>query len=133
MAQEVRRFAVTIPAGTAKATPQATDLSFPARIVRELEIRIPPGPRGEVGFQLGAAGQPVLPFNAGAFITGDDEVINWTLDGFWDSGSWTMFAYNTGVFTHTLEVRFLVDIPQEVAAAQTTIPSLVGATSSAGG
>jgi hypothetical protein len=115
MAQEVRRFAVTIPASTAKSANFTADLSFPNRIVRELELRIPPGPRGEVGFAIGAAGQAVIPYQAGQFIVTDDEEIRWPLDGYWDSGSWTMFAYNTGRFPHTLEVRFLVDVPQEVA------------------
>ena len=114
MAREVRRFPVTIPAGTAKASPQTTNLSFPFRVVRELEVRIPPGPRGEVGFAIGGSGQPVIPVEAGAYLVTDDEIIRWPLDGFWDSGSWQMRAYNTGRFDHTLEVRFLVDLPQEV-------------------
>jgi hypothetical protein len=130
MAQEFRRFAVTIPAGTAKSAHASYDLSFGARIVRKIEIRVPPGPRGEVGFAIGAAGQAVLPVQAGQYIVTDDEVIPWELDGFWDSGSWTMFAYNTGVFDHTLEVRFEVDVPQEVGGAgAVVVPSLVGVSS----
>ena len=132
MAQEIRRFAVTIPASTAKSANFTADLSFPARIVRALHIIIPPGPRGEVGFAIGAAGQPVIPYQAGQFVVTDDEKIDWPLDGYWDSGSWTMFAYNTGRFPHTLEVRFLVDIPQEVAApagltgVQTAVVGMTG-------
>jgi hypothetical protein len=127
MAQEQRRFSITIPANTPRSAGFTADLSFPARIVRKITIRVPPGPRGEVGFAIGAAGQAVLPYNVGAYIVTDDEVIPWELDGFWDSGSWTLFAYNTGVFAHTLEVRFEVDVPQEVAAAGVVIvPSLVG-------
>lgn len=116
MAREVRRFPVTIPASTPKASPQVTNLSFPFRVVRELEVRIPPGPRGEVGFAIGGSGQPVIPVEAGAYLVTDDEIIRWPLDGFWDSGSWQMTAYNTGRFPHTLEVRFLVDLPQEAGS-----------------
>lgn len=127
MAQEIRRKSVTIPANTPKSANFTADMSFPARIVRELDIRVPPGPRGEVGFAIGAAGQPVIPVEAGAYIITDDEKIPWSLDGFWDSGSWTMFAYNTGRFPHTIEVRFLVDVPQEATAAAGLV-TLVGAT-----
>lgn len=129
MAEEIRRFGVTIPAGTAKSAGFTADLSFPARIVTEIEIRIPPGPRGEVGFAIGAAGTPVIPVQPGAYIVGNDEPISWPLEGFWDSGSWTFYGYNTGRYPHTLEVRFLVDLPQEKAAseaAQNIAPSLVG-------
>lgn len=127
MAREIRRFPVTVPAGTAKASPQVSNLSFPFRVVRELEIRVPPGPRGEVGFALGGSGQAVIPVEAGAYLVTDDEIIRWQLDGFWDSGSWQFTAYNTGRFPHTIEVRFLVDLPDEVEAGA-NLTTLVGAT-----
>lgn len=110
MAREIRRFTVTVPAGTAIATPQVTNLIMPSRVVREVEVVVPPGPRGEVGFALGAAGVAVIPINAGAWLVTNDEVIRWPLEGFWDSGSWQIRAYNTGRYVHTLEVRFLVDL-----------------------
>lgn len=110
MAREVRRFGVTIPAGTTKASGFTADLSFPQRVVRRIEIRVPPGPKGEVGFRLGAAGVQVIPSEAGAYVITDDELIPWDLEGLWDSGSWTLFAYNTGRYPHTLEFRFLVDL-----------------------
>lgn len=132
MAQEIRRKSVTIPANTAKSANFTADLSFPNRIVRELDIRVPPGPRGEVGFAIGAAGQPVIPVEPGAYIVTDDEKIPWPLDGFWDSGSWTFFGYNTGRFPHTIEIRFLVDLSQTVVAgagltgAQTAVVGMTG-------
>ncbi|HVT14566.1 MAG TPA: hypothetical protein VHQ90_00095 [Thermoanaerobaculia bacterium] len=116
MAREIRRLTATIAAGTTKANPAKIDLSFPARVVREVEVVVPPGPRGEVGFAIGAAGVPVIPMEAGAFIVTNDEVIRWPLEGYWDSGSWTLFAYNTGRYPHTLEVRFLVDLVGATAA-----------------
>jgi hypothetical protein len=110
MAREIRRFTVTVPAGTAIATPQVTALTMPSRVVRELEVVVPPGPRGQVGFALGSTGVAVIPVNAGAWLVTDNETIRWPLEGFWDSGSWQMRAYNTGRYPHTLEVRFLVDL-----------------------
>lgn len=127
MATEIRRFTATIPAGTPQSAPVSVDMSFPARVVEQIDIRIPPGPMGEVGFALGAAGVRVIPLNAGAWIVGNDEVIEWPLTGLWDSGSWTFTAYNTGRYTHTLEVRFRVSPP---GSAVTTSQPLTGLDSS---
>lgn len=113
MAREVQAFQVTIPAGTAKASPQTTALTMPARIVREVEVLVPPGPRGNVGFQLAMAGNQLLPYTAGTFLVTDNEVLRWPLEGYPDSGAWQLIAYNTGIFDHTLYLRFLVDIPGE--------------------
>ncbi len=112
MPSEVRSFAVTVPAGTPASAPQVTSLAMPARIVREIRVRIPPGPRGEVGWALGAAGVPVLPWNAGAWIVADDESIDWPLHDQISSGAWELRAYNTGAFAHTLYVQFLLDVVQ---------------------
>ena len=108
MAEEFRTFDVVVPAGTAKATPQLTKLTLPVRVVDEIEIRVPPGPRGEVGFAIGSSGVQVIPMAIGSWIVTDDEEINWRLENFWDSGAWEVRAYNTGQFDHTLYLRFLL-------------------------
>lgn len=120
MAREIRAFEVVIPAGTAKSANFKADISFPDRTVEEIEIRIPPGPRGEMGFALGAAGRPIIPEQAGLFMVTDDEVIRWPLEGYHDSGSWTLFGYNTGTYDHTVRIRFLLNLVQLTAQAQAT-------------
>lgn len=112
MAAEVRNFAVTIPAGTLVSAPATIALTMPPRIVLGVNVRVPPGPRGEVGWALAAAGVAVLPWNAGAWIVTDDESIDWPLSQQIDSGAWQLIAYNTGVFPHTLYVTFMLDLPQ---------------------
>jgi hypothetical protein len=116
VAREVQRFAVTVPAGTAKAGALIFNLPMPPRIVDEVEILIPPGPRGEVGFQLASGGAQIIPVTAGAFEVTDNEVIHWPLEGQIDSGAWQMIAYNTGAFNHLLQVRFLVRLVPAAAA-----------------
>lgn len=125
MAQEIRSFSITIPAGTAIATPQVTQMSMPARNVDEVEVEVPPGPRGEVGFTLGSSGVQVIPIQLGSWIVTDNYTLNWRLEGFWDSGSWELRAYNTGSFDHTLSVRFLLSLVVKGAAssAPATIPA----------
>jgi len=112
VAQEIRAFQALIPAGTAKATPVSVDMSFPSRRVEEIEVLVPPGPRGEVGFAIGSGNVAILPYQAGAFIVADDETIHWPLERQFDSGKWTLFGYNTGQFDHTLYVRFLLNVVQ---------------------
>jgi hypothetical protein len=108
MAREIQRFSVTVPASTAKAAALAFTLAMPPRIVDEIEILVPPGPRGEVGFQLSSGGVQIIPATAGAFEVTDNEVIHWPLEGQIDSGAWQLIAYNTGAFNHLIQVRFLV-------------------------
>jgi hypothetical protein len=38
------------------------------------------------------------------------EIIDWPLEGQITSGAWQLFAFNTGKFAHTLEIRFLTDL-----------------------
>jgi hypothetical protein len=126
VAEELRLFPITTPAGTTIAAPLVTQMRFPPRIVDEVEILVPPGPRGEVGFRIGAAGTQILPLDAGGWIVTDDEVIHWPLEHQHDSGSWEFTSYNTGSFPHTITVRFLVDV---VRPATSGAPAAIAAAS----
>lgn len=110
MAREVYRFAVTVPHGTPAAAPQVTNLALPPREVQRVEVKVPPGPHGLVGFQLGSGGVQMAPINAGQFVTADDEVLSWDLEGQITSGAWQLIAYNLGAFDHTLEVRLMAGL-----------------------
>jgi len=124
MAREVRSFSPSVPAGTTIASGWTADLSFPARTVVEIDVRVPPGPRGQMGFAIGSAGVPVIPFQSGQWIVTDDESIDWPLTDYIDSGSWTLFAYNLGQFAHTVYVRFQLDtIAQPSSAVANPIPA----------
>ena len=107
MTTRVYAFSVTIPAGTQQAAPLTHDLSFDAAVVSQVEVVVPPGPLGNVGWFIGAAGQQVIPRESGSWIVTDDEVVKWPVSGLHDSGSWQITAYNTGSHDHTLSVRFL--------------------------
>ena len=111
MAREVRKFAVTIPHGTPQSAPQTFACGFPPRVVVGIEILVPPGPRGNVGLQVAQSGGQVFPTEPGQFLVNDGEIIRWPVEGANTSGAWQVIAYNTGTFDHTVEVRFLVDLP----------------------
>jgi hypothetical protein len=112
MAQEVRQFAVTVAAGSTPSAPVITPLTMPAREVRSIRVRIPPGPNGQVGFALGAAGTPIIPTNTGQWIIANDETIIWPVSDQIDSGAWQLIAYNTGRRPHTLYIEFQLDLVQ---------------------
>lgn len=82
-------------------------------------MRIPPGPRGLVGFALGSAGQNIIPYNNGQWIIADDDTINWPLEDYLDSGAWQLQGYNLGQYDHTIYLRFLLDLVQRSTAAPT--------------
>lgn len=122
MADEVRTFAVTVAAGTPSTAPQVTDLAMPARTVREVRVRVPPGPAGTVGFALASSGVQVVPWNTGGWLVANDETMAFPLAGQIDSGAWQLMAYNLGVFAHTLYVTFLLDLVQRQSAVSFAPP-----------
>lgn len=106
MAIEVYNFAVTVLTGTTKTAPQITNMPMPPRIVQKIVVVVPPGPRGNVGFQIGLAGQQLIPITEGQFFITDNEVPSFELDNLPTSGAWQLIAYNTGTYSHTLQIRF---------------------------
>lgn len=111
MAQEIREFAVLVPAGTSQAAPLTVDVSFPERVVTSVSWRVPPGPSGLMGWALTSAGAPVIPITPGTYLVADDQSDTWPLQGYLDSGNWQVTCYNTGAYPHTLYLTFLLDLP----------------------
>ncbi len=107
MAVEIHTLAVTIPSGTTKAGALAFSLPLPPRLVDQVEVQVPPGPRGEVGWALASGGIQMYPIDTGQFVVTDNETVKWPLEQAITSGAWQLLGYNTGQFNHTLYVRFL--------------------------
>lgn len=110
MAREVYRFSVTVPAGTLQSAPQVSPLTMPERVVRSVEVTVPPGPHGLVGFQFTHQGSQLLPINPGQFIVMDGRTRRWDIEEYLTTGAWQLTAYNTGSFPHTLEIGFECDL-----------------------
>lgn len=115
MPRQVFRFSVTVPAGTLQSAPQVTALTMPERVVRSVEVTLPPGPHGLVGFQFTHQGSQLLPINPGQFIVMDGRTRRWDLEEYLTTGAWQLTAYNTGANPHTLEIGFECDIVQPPA------------------
>lgn len=118
MAQVIRRFTATIPAGTAKLAPVTVNLSFPPMNVSEIEVVIPPGPRGQMGFKMAMAGVQVFPYSGDDYIVTDNETLHWPIEDAPTSGAWQVIGYNTGAFDHSIEVRFLCELASQGAPVE---------------
>ncbi len=122
MAREIRAFTCTVPANTAQAAPATFDIGFPPRVVDTVELVIPPGPSGTVGFYLANSAVRVIPYDSDDWLIMSGEKVSWPLDGYIDSGAWELHAYNTGVQDHTIYVRFLLSLTTGSTTPQTTQP-----------
>jgi hypothetical protein len=123
----VEVFDVLVPAGTPKAAALETQTRWNPGDLVGVEVSIPDGPNGNVGFRIAFAHSPVIPRTEGAWIIGNDEKLDWPVVGYGDSGAWSVFAYNTDIFDHTLHIRYLVsDLHPDTsfAAAPAVLPAL---------
>lgn len=123
MAEDVRAFTVTCPAGTAQAAPLFTDLQIPPRIVREIDWRVPNGAMGTMGFLLAMNRVPVLPFTSFTYVVANDEHGTWKPSKYPDSGAWQCVMYNTGAHSHSVYLTFHMDLPAAPVQLQSLIPA----------
>lgn len=98
-----------MPAGTLESVPVTTALTWSEGDVVKIEVVVPPGPSGLMGFAIGHSGQVIIPRTPGQWIVTDDERIDWPLSGYPTGGAWFVRAYNLDIYDHTIYFRFLID------------------------
>lgn len=128
---EVRRFDCLLPAGTAINTPVTISMAMPARQVLGIRVRVPPGHNGLTGFNIGSAGQQIIPLAAGTWLVGSDEVFVWDLTNEINSGSWELHGYNLGAYDHHVYVDFTVILPTPPDTSTGPSPVITGLTAPA--
>lgn len=121
MAQRIEIFTVTVPSGTALSTPQTTSMGMNPGIVERIEILVPPGPSGLVGFQVRHSGDTVIPHDSTKWIISDNERIDWRVEGYPEGNAWAFRAYNTDVYNHTFYLRFHVNETQRSSGDRITL------------
>lgn len=105
MADRIETPAIVVPAGTTVAAPQTTALTLRDAVLERIEVRVPPGPSGLVGFAFLHSGQQVIPFRAGDWIITDDELLDWATENYPTGNKWSFRAYNIDVYQHTMYLR----------------------------
>lgn len=131
MVDRIERYAVTLPAGTGMSSPATTTLGFRDGVVRRIDVRVPPGPSGLMGFYVGYASGPVIPETAGTFLVMDDESWSYEVDNHPTGTQWQVTGYNTDVYDHTVYVTFHLDelphAPASMVEVLAISPSAQGA------
>lgn len=123
MADEVLQFTCAIPAGTLKTAPVTIAMSMQLWEVESIDLEVPSGPSGLMGFYLAIGTEQWLPHRAGEWFVWNDRSKNWPLTNQPTSYGWNLVGYNTGKYTHSVTVGFHVNA---IANAQSSAvaPSL---------
>ena len=116
MAQRVIPLTCVIPANTPVGAPVHFPLQFPSADVERIDVRIPPGPSGTVGFAIWYGGGNFIPDTNGTWIIANDQYIQWPLDDAPNGGNWDIVCYNVDVLPHTVYFFFNVN---NIAVAST--------------
>jgi hypothetical protein len=127
-ASRVEVFDVIAPANTPKSAPiELPTIWAPGELV-SVDVRIPDGASGLVGFQILYAHGQAIPNTPGAWIIGNDDLFTADVMGQLNGGQWGVNVYNTDRFPHSLHVRYHVADLSYIGAgllpAPTTLPEL---------
>lgn len=123
MADQVRHFTATIPAGTPIAAPVVVDISFPPYIVESIEWRVPPGPLGVMGWRLTMGKVQVLPTAGDLWIIADDHSATIRPSPDLSSGAWQVTGYNTGANPHSVYLAFHLHLINPAPPAVQLVPA----------
>ena len=122
MAAEVHQFTVTIPAGTTKAAPYVKTTSLPGYVLESIDLEVPPGAGGLMGFYLAVSGQQWIPWETGEWLVWDDRFDSWYLHDQPTPDSWEVVGYNSDVYAHSVVVRFHVN--PSTSSPSSPVPSI---------
>lgn len=125
MATRVLSFTATIPAGTPVAAPVTIPLSLDNWEIERIDLEVPPGPSGLMGFQLYNNGVAWIPYGTGKWLIWNDVKDSYYMTDQPSASGWAVVGYNTGAWPHTVTVRFHVNpvtaAPAAPSAASVTI------------
>ena len=123
MAQYVLQFSATIPAGTLETVPATVDLPMDNWDIEQVDLEVPPGPAGLMGFYVANNGVQWIPATPGAWLVWDDVQQSWPFTDQPNASGWAVVGYNTGVYDHAVTVRFHVN-PTSAATTTTSAPTV---------
>lgn len=106
MATQVRQFTATIPANTAKTALYTSPIALDYVDIESIDLEVPPGPAGLMGFYLARSGQQWIPYESGEFLVWDDRFDSWYLTDQPTASGWEIVGYNLDVYDHDVVVRF---------------------------
>lgn len=100
-------FTVTVPGGTQINAPQTTALPLADMWVESIEVEVPPGPGGSMGFNLVYAGTQMIPFSQQtSWLIVDNYQHSFPVSSQMGKGL-QVVAYNIGFWNHSIYLRVL--------------------------
>lgn len=109
MVDRIEWFEFTIPANGVQSAPVSFPMVFAFGEVVEIDVKIPPGPAGNLGFFITAGGSQYIPRTRGSFIFPDNDYLTWPIHNAITSGSFGLTAFNTDAWPHVIQVAFQVN------------------------
>jgi hypothetical protein len=106
MATEIHQFSATIPAGTLPSALFTVPLEQANYEIESIDIEVPPGPSGLMGFYLALDDTQWIPWEQGEFIVWNDRTASWDTENQVVNAGWNVVGYNGGAYDHTITVRF---------------------------
>jgi hypothetical protein len=122
MSYMVRQFSATIPMNTPLSAPVTVNLATGWWQIDVIDLEVPPGPAGLMGFQLWIGGGQWIPFEPGEYLVWDDIQNSWVMTDQPLGQQWSIVGYNEDDFNdHAVTVRFHIS---QVAAPAPSMPSI---------
>lgn len=123
MAQYVLQFSATIPPDTPQDAPVTVDLPLDNWNVEQIDLEVPAGPAGLMGFYVANNGVQWIPATPGSWLVWDDVQNSWAFTDQPNASGWAIVGYNTGTYDHSVVVRFHVNttVPPTAAATAPTV------------
>jgi hypothetical protein len=109
MADRIALFDILVPAGTTKASMTAFSMAFSPGTVEAIEIDVPPGSAGNLGFQIWSGGSQYIPLVGAGYYVLDDVHKVWPITGANNQGDFKLVAYNTDLWDHQLAITFRIN------------------------
>lgn len=125
MASEFHQFTATIPANTPKSSLVTVPLSLDYVDIESIDLEVPPGPGGLMGFYVARSGQQWIPYEAGEFLVWDDRFDSWYTTDQPTASGWEIVGYNTDVYDHDVVIRFHTNKVQAATSAPAPVLTFV--------
>ncbi len=109
MAQRIEGFDVTFPPGTPVGNPVVIPTPFVDAVVTRIDVQVPDGPSGLMGWAILHSQQQIIPHKVGQYIVANNHDFSWEVEKYPTGALWAFQGYNTDVYSHTIHVQFLLD------------------------
>lgn len=122
MADFTRVFDITVPAGSGIKTVSRVPTPLGLCVVSDFYLRWPAGCAGLVGVQVWAGESPAFPNNGSDYMRFDDYVLSQIVQNQINSGQWSVAAWNTDIYDHTLEIVYNCNLVSFATLANPGVP-----------